>query len=219
MRRLGLLIPSSNVVLEPLAVKRSDLQVHVTRLGVLDVKLDADSLAQFAMDKQVAAAKLLCDAKVEAIVWGGTSASWLGIEHDETFVRRVEAETGVPTTTTVLEINRQLAALGAKRIGVVTPYTEDVAMQINRNYAAMGYEIGGWRHDGGDLSNDFAKIPEDTIQKMIEDVAQNDVEAVVIMCTNVAAADLADRLQPRLGISIIDSAAATLDLSWQQISR
>ncbi|TYC58293.1 Asp/Glu/hydantoin racemase [Rhodobacterales bacterium] len=212
MRRLGLLIPSSNVVLEPLAATRSDLRVHFTRLGVLDVKLDSDSRAQFAMDKQVAAAKLLCDAKVETIVWGGTSASWLGIEHDEEFVRRVEAESGVPTTTTVLEINRRLATQGAKRIGIVTPYTAEVAEQINRNYASLGYEIAAWRHDGGDLSNDFAKIPAETIQEMILDVARNDVDAVIVMCTNVAAADLAKHLQSRLGIPIIDSAAATLDL-------
>ncbi|GAB4524575.1 MAG: aspartate/glutamate racemase family protein [Roseibium sp.] len=218
MRRLGLLIPSSNVVLEPLAAKQPGLQVHVTRLGVLDVKLDAGSRAQFEMDKQVGAAKLLCDAKVDAIVWGGTSASWLGIEHDEIFVRRVEAETGVPATTTVLEINRKLAELGARRIGFVTPYTKDVAEQINRNYAAMGYEIAGWQNDGGDLSNDFANIPADTIRRMIDDVAQNDVEAIVIMCTNVAAAALAVQMQARLGVAIIDSAAATLDLPGWLVS-
>ena len=64
--RLGLLIPSSNVVLEPLAVQlqsiRPDLHVHVSRLGVIDVQLDAASRAQFEMDAHVAAAKLLCDA-------------------------------------------------------------------------------------------------------------------------------------------------------------
>ena len=85
--RLGLLIPSSNVVLEPLAVrlqaKRPEVSVHVSRLGVIDVQLDATSRAQFEMDAQVAAAKLLCDAKVDQITWGGTSASWLGIAHDE----------------------------------------------------------------------------------------------------------------------------------------
>lgn len=211
MKRLGLLIPSSNVVLEPLAAKRPDLQVHVSRLGVLDVRLNQTSRAQFEMEKQLAAAQLLCDAKVDSIVWGGTSASWLGFEHDVEFVSCVAAATGLPTTTTVLKINRTLEQSRSKRIGLVTPYTTDVADQINRNYAALGYDVAASRHDGGEFSNDFAAIPEATIEAMIMDVARSDVDAIVIMCTNVAAADLAKRLEPQLGIPIIDSAAATLD--------
>ena len=210
--RLGLLIPSSNVVLEPLAAQRTDYQVHVTRLGVWDVKLDAASRAQFAMDTQVAAAKLLQDAKVDGIVWGGTSASWLGMVHDETFVHRVEAETGIPTTTCVLEINHQLNTLGAKRIGLVTPYTDDVAQQINRNYETLGFEIAAWRADGGDVSNDFAKISEGVIEAMVREVAEQGVDAIVIMCTNLAGARLAERLTSNLAIPVIDSAQATLSL-------
>ncbi|MBU2866033.1 maleate cis-trans isomerase family protein [Pacificibacter marinus] len=212
MKRLGLLIPSSNVVLEPLAAKRTDIQVHVTRLGVLTVKLDPVSQAQFAMDTHVAAAKLLHDAKVDGIVWGGTSASWLGVAHDEAFVARVEAETGIPTTTTVLEINRQLRTMGAKRIGLVTPYTSDVAQRINQNYETLGFEIGAWRADGGDLSNDFAKISEDIIEGMIRDVAQEKVDAIVIMCTNVAGARIASNMTEILRVPVLDSAIATLNL-------
>ncbi|MBT0958642.1 Asp/Glu/hydantoin racemase [Alphaproteobacteria bacterium KMM 3653] len=208
--RLGLLIPSSNTVLEPLAARQAGLQTHVNRLPVYDVALGAESQAQFAMEGQVAAAKVLCDAHVDRIVWGGTSASWLGFAHDQAFAQKVSAQTGVPTTTCVLQINGQLAALGARRIGMVTPYTEDVAQQINRNYEAAGFEIGGWSNHGGTLSRDFASIPEAQIEDMIHRVAQQGVEAIVIMCTNVAAADLAARLAPELNIPIIDSAQASL---------
>lgn len=46
MKRFGLLIPSSNVVLEALIKKtKSDATIHVARLGVLDVKLDKTSRA------------------------------------------------------------------------------------------------------------------------------------------------------------------------------
>ncbi|WP_158967149.1 maleate cis-trans isomerase family protein [Chachezhania sediminis] len=210
MTRLGLLVPSSNVVLEPLAAKVAGLSVHVTRLGVLDVALGDVSRAQFALDTQVAAAKLLCDAKVDRIVWGGTSASWLGLDHDLAFVARMEEETGVPTSTTVLQINRRLRDLGARRIGMVTPYTADVAQQINRVYEGLGFEIGAWSADGGDLSLDFASIPPDVVEAMVRQVAAAGVDAIVIMCTNVAGDQVADRLSAVLGVPVIDSAAATL---------
>lgn len=122
MKRFGLLIPSSNVVLEALIKKtKSDATIHVARLGVLDVKLDKTSRAQFELEIQLDAAKLLCDAKVDTIVWGGTSASWLGIENDLRFVDQMQHKTGVPTGSCVLEINRQLDLLGARRLGIVTP--------------------------------------------------------------------------------------------------
>ncbi|MGH1480343.1 MAG: maleate cis-trans isomerase family protein [Geminicoccales bacterium] len=214
--RLGLLIPSSNVVLEPLAAqlqaRRPEISVHVSRLGVLDVKLDAASRAQFEMERQIAAANLLCDAKVDQIIWGGTSASWLGIAHDETFTSRVEQETGITATTCVLEINRHLAELEATRLGMVTPYTNDVSAQINRNYAEMGFEVIASCNDGGEMSNDFAAIQPTVIERMIRDVAAAEPEAIIVMCTNVAAAALATELTATLGIPVLDSAAITLGL-------
>jgi len=212
MKRLGLLIPSSNVVLEPLAARQGNLQVHINRLGVLDVKLDDSSRAQFALDAHVAAATLLQDAKVDGIAWGGTSASWLGVEHDEAFVSRVQSETGLPATTSVLRINRRLRELGIRKLGMVTPYTQDVAERINRTYRDLGFHIGGWRHDGGEMSNDFAAIPPARIEAMIRDVAEQDVEAIVVMCTNVAASRIAADLSVDLGRPVIDSAAETLNL-------
>ncbi|MDB2455516.1 hypothetical protein N9W76_05175 [Planktomarina temperata] len=73
-KRIGIVIPSSNVVIEPLVVQRfqgSPDTVHFSRLSVLDVKLDAQSLAQFEMEEHLRAARQLCDARVDVIVWGG----------------------------------------------------------------------------------------------------------------------------------------------------
>jgi maleate isomerase len=212
--RLGLLIPSSNVVLEPLAARLQtqipSLTIHVARLGVLDIKLDPASRSQFELDAQVAAAKLLCDANVDCITWGGTSASWLGVAHDEAFVARMEEETGKPTTTCVLDINNRLADLDVTRLGLVTPYTDDVAAQINRNYTDMGFDVVASRNDGGTLSNDFAAIKSSVIAQMVQEVATAKPDAIVIMCTNMAGADSAAQLERDLGFPVLDSASITL---------
>tara|TARA_B110000091_G_scaffold126677_1_gene136023 strand:- start:119 stop:793 length:675 start_codon:yes stop_codon:yes gene_type:complete len=212
--RLGLLIPSSNVVLEPLAARLQtqtpSLTIHVARLGVLNIKLDVASRSQFELDAQVAAAKLLCDANVDRITWGGTSASWLGVAHDEAFVARMEREAGMPTTTCVLDINNRLADLDVTRLGLVTPYTNDVAAQINRNYTDMGFEVVASRNDGGTLSNDFAAIKSSVIVQMVQEVATAKPDAIVIMCTNMVGADSAAQLERTLGFPILDSASITL---------
>ena len=141
-KRIGIVIPSSNVVIEPLVTRRSkvtDDTVHFSRLGVVNIDLSAESLVQFEMDEQLSAAQKLCDARVDAIVWGGTSSSWLGIERDKEYCRLIQQKTGISTTTCVLEMNRKVDSLGARRLAIVTPYTDNVHNQILDNYEELGF--------------------------------------------------------------------------------
>lgn len=209
-KRLGVLIPSSNTVLEPLAARHLvQATVHFARLAVHDVTLDAISRAQFDLDARMQAARLLCDSGVQAIVWGGTSASWLGVDHDLRFVDRLGAETGLAAGSAVLEIYRQLSEMGARRLGLVTPYTPDVADRIASHLAACGHEVAASILLGGTLSRDFAAIGADTLARMIREAAAPGVDAVVIMCTNLRGAEVAEALQAEIGVTVIDSAIAT----------
>ena len=86
-RRIGMLTPSSNTVLEPMAMEilRGVPQVstHVSRSPVTEISLDDAALGQFDLDAHLRAARLLADARVDVIGWNGTSASWTGFEADE----------------------------------------------------------------------------------------------------------------------------------------
>ena len=213
-RRIGIVIPSSNTVVEPLAAMAlhgKDATAHFSRLGVFDVTLDQSSLAQFTMEKHKQAARLLADAQVDTLVWGGTSASWLGMAQDEDWCTQITAMTGIPATTCVLEINRQLAERSTRRIALVTPYTADVQARIIANYKSHGYETVAEAHDGGTISNDYASITPDVITAMMRHVAAAKPEAIVIMCTNLHGAVCAAAIEAETGIRVIDSAQATYD--------
>ena len=212
-KRIGIVIPSSNVVIEPLAMQRfwkSKDTVHFSRLGVVNIELNAKSLAQFEMAEQLSAAQKLCDAQVDAIVWGGTSSSWLGIEHDEEYRRFIQQETGISTTTCVLEMNRKLASLSARRISIVTPYTDAVHNRILDNYEELGFPRPTGQNFGGTVSNDFASISSKILKDMVLSVAKNSPDVIMIMCTNLRGAAVAEDLSKQLGLPVIDSAAATL---------
>ncbi|MDT2075319.1 MAG: aspartate/glutamate racemase family protein [Planktomarina sp.] len=220
-KRLGIVIPSSNVVIEPLAAQqfyKSDTTVHFSRLGVVDIKLDAGSLAQFEMGEQLSAAQKLRDARVDAVVWGGTSSSWLGFERDEEYCKLIEQETGISVTTCVLEMNRKVASLGARRIAMVTPYTDDVHNRILDNYEGLGFPRPTGQNLGGIVSNDFASISPNTLEDMILNVAKGVPDVIMIMCTNLRGAGVAEDLSKRLGLPVIDSAAATLQAGSRLIS-
>ena len=220
-KRIGIVIPSSNVVIEPLAAQRSQLSnntVHFSRLGVVNIGLDAESLAQFEMREQISAAQKLSDARVDAIVWGGTSSSWLGIERDEEYCKLIQQKTGTPTTTCVLEMNRKVASLGARRLAIVTPYTDNVHNQILDNYEELGFPRPTGQNFGGTVSNDFASMSTNILGDMIRTAAKASPEVILIMCTNLRGASVAEELSKQLGVPVIDSAVATLDAGFRLIS-
>lgn len=211
-KRIGMLTPSSNTVLEPMVARIlrevPDLSAHVSRLPVTEISLGTASKAQFEKERFLSAARLLVDARVNVIGWNGTSASWSGFERDESLCADIAAASNVRTTTAVLAINELLAALGARDIGMVTPYVPEVQEKIIANYTHNGFRCVAERHFDETVNFAFAEIGDDVIEPAIRAVAAERPQAIVIMCTNLAAAHLAEPLEAELGIPIIDSISA-----------
>lgn len=211
-RRIGMLTPSSNTVLEPMATEilRGVPQVsaHVSRLPVTEISLDDAALHQFDLDAHLCAARLLADARVDVIGWNGTSASWTGFAADERLCAAIEHTCGVAATTAVLAINELLEILEVRRFALVSPYIEAVQHRIIQNYGDAGYECVAERHFEERVNYAFAEIGEARIAQAVRQVSTARPEAVVIMCTNLRSAHLADTLETELGIPVLDSVAA-----------
>ncbi len=146
---IGMLTPSSNTVLEPVTTAMlaglPEVSVHFSRFRVTEIALSAGALAQFDDATISAAAELLADAKVDVIGWNGTSAGWLGFESDIRLCERITALTGIAATTSMLALNDVLRARAITRLGMVTPYLDDVQARIIANYRALGIECV-WRN-------------------------------------------------------------------------
>jgi maleate isomerase len=209
--RLGMLTPSSNTVLEPatyaLLADAPGITAHFQRLRVLSITLDGGSTGQFDPAPMVAAAGMLADAKVQAICWNGTSGSWLGLDADRALCAAITAATGLPCTTATLALHDALHALGAKRIGLVTPYLASVQDAIVANLRAEGFTPAAERHleDPGNYS--FAEHPDALVTRLVREVAAEGCEAIAIHCTNfrglAAAAAVTD-------VAVLDSVAVAL---------
>lgn len=212
--RLGMLTPSSNTVLEPVTCRmlaRIDgVTAHFSRFQVTEITLGAGSVGQFDLAPMLAAAKLLVDAKVDAIAWNGTSASWLGVERDRHLAAEIERETGIPATTSVLSLLDTFRDSGVRRYGLVTPYVADVQARILENFSAEGFECVAERHL--DISDNFAfaEVCSAELRRMIREVAAASPDAVAVVCTNLAAAPLAGVVEAETGIAVHDSVAVTI---------
>jgi len=210
--RIGMLTPSSNTVVEPLVAGMltdlPEVSAHASRLRVTEISLKDDSQDQFAMEPMLAAGELLADARVGVMGWNGTSASWLGFELDRKLCEAMTIRFGVPATSAVLAVNEILETLGCRRIAMVTPYDDEVQARILAQYGEAGYECVAERHMGERVNYVFAEITDEEIRRLIREVAADMPDAVIVMCTNMRAAHLVDRLEQEIGVPIIDSLAA-----------
>jgi maleate isomerase len=156
----------------------------------------------------VESAVLLADIQPQAILWGGTAASWLGFDHDDGFCQTVMTRTGVPCFGTVKLINEMLTLQEVRRIGLVTPYIAALEDAIIGNYAAIGIETtAAERRDITDNIR-MAAVTAEEITGMIRRVARSGPEAVIVMCTNLRGSPVTQDLTAELGIPVIDSVRA-----------
>jgi len=218
--RLGVITPSSNTVLEPfiqamLAPLFPEVSVHFQRFRVTRIDPGEASLRQFDFANILAAAQLLVDAQVDVIAWCGTSAAWLGIEHDRALLAAIASEAKVPATTSVLALEEALASHSVTRLGLVTPYLGAIQQRIIANYAARRIAIVAERHleDPGNFS--FAGHSEATIAELIRAVALSGPQAIAVLCTNLRGARIALVLEAELGIPIFDSVSVTV---WKSLA-
>lgn len=211
---IGVLTPSSNTALEPLTSAMvstvSGVSAHFSRFTVTEISLRDASLNQFDDSKILEAARLLADARVDVICWSGTSASWLGFEKDRQLCARITEATGIPATTSVLALNELLAAQGARTLGLVSPYVEDVQRRIVANYAGIGIECVAERHLDLSVNFAFSEVEPDTLRHMLREVAEQGPDAITVMCTNLHGAQLVEVMELELGIPIYDSVSTVV---------
>ena len=216
--RLGMLTPSSNTVLEPVTAAMladlPDVSAHFGRFRVTQIALSEGALAQFDDAAILGAASLLADAKCDVIAWNGTSSGWLGFDADRRLCERIEAATGARAATSMLALNEALALTGARRLGLVTPYTPDVQARIVANYAAIGIDCVAERHLNIHENFAFAEVEPETLASMARDVARDKPDAIAIVCTNLRAANLVAMLEDELGIPVYDTVATAV---WRSL--
>lgn len=215
---LGMLTPSSNTVLEPVTAAMlsglREVSAHFARFKVTEIALSASALAQFDDTEILRAAELLAHAKVNVIAWNGTSSGWLGFERDIRLCERIKEATGIAACTAMLALNEVLEHTGAKRIGFVTPYLDDVQARINANYAQAGYTVVADRHLGIQDNFAFSEIGAEQMRAMTREVAAAKPDAIAVVCTNMRAAPLVAELEAAHGIPVYDTVATTV---WKSL--
>src|SRR5213596_2067858 len=122
-RHFGVLIPSTNttVEMECRLFLPATYQAHVGRLkssgGSFSPSRDED------IDYQ---SRLLGTARVELVILAQTSASLFAEDYDDVVTKRMSVGAGVLAITSAQAVGRAVRALGARRVAIVSPYSDAV---------------------------------------------------------------------------------------------
>ena len=205
MRAIGLIVPSCNRVVERITAAIlagvPGVSAHFTRVKT----------QEYTPDDVRRAAELLSDAKVDAICWSATEGVALGFDSDIRLGAAIHTPTGASSVTSALATLEILKRRGARRVALVTPYTDEHVYPLVEAFAAEGVAIAAERHLGLADSYTFSAIPPATIAEMTRAaMAAAPVDAALVFCTNLEGAPVAASVEIQTDRLVIDAAAAGL---------
>ncbi len=207
-RHFGMLVPSTNTTCEiEFCRLPGELQVHTGRLGK-----GGNTPFSPSKDEDVAyQAKLLGDARVEAIVLAQTSASLFADDYDAVTVKRMSEASGVPSLTSAQAIGRALKALKASRIAMATPYSEDVIGRARRYYETKyGIETVAAESLGASDAYAIGKMDASAAEAAFRRIDRPGVDALVVPGGNFPTMDRIAAWERQFGKPVITTNQAAL---------
>lgn len=148
---------------------------------------------------------ILGGLELDVVAFGCTSASMV-IGEETVFEKIHSVRPGIACTTPITAAFAAFDALGAKRIGVLTPYRDDINRFMRDYIVARGYDVpvfGSFNEENDPIA---ARISPSSIRNGIARVAEGgDVDAVFISCTSLRLAESARQIEVELGIPVTSS--------------
>lgn len=121
---------------------------------------------------------------------------------------RADLAAALPDTPIVTAGDGCVAALntvGAKRIGLISPMSEEYSESARGFYRAHGFEVSGtaWLHVK--TSDRIIDVPMDAIHAAFDKVNTDEVDTILHVGGALGIADIVDDLEDRLGKPVISS--------------
>jgi len=174
-------------------------------------EVTAETLAQMEAEIPAATRLLPPAADMGVIAYCCTSGSTV-IGEDKVATAIHSVRPGVAVTNPLTAVKAKLRDLGAKRVGLLTPYEPQVSQAMADHLENEGFEISSFGAFGEKEEAKVTRISQASILEAIETIGSDDqCDCVFASCTNLRTADLLDEAASRIGKPVISSNSA---LAW-----
>jgi maleate isomerase len=218
--RLGLLVPSSNTVMEVDLYRRLEpgVTVHTARMFLESTTPEAESrmLDEFALP----AARDIATVRPHVVIFGCTSAGALrGNTYDAELCARISQVTAVRTISVIASVREGIARVGGHRVAVITPYIESLNQPIKDSLEAVGFEVIAVHGLGITDNLKIAEVsPEQIADFASEKVGSLPMDCLFVSCTNFRAMDALPLLRQRFEVPIVTSNQAALQVAARHLA-
>lgn len=206
--RIGMILPSANRVAEPelMDLLPDGISLHTTR-----IKLAGTSPAELlaSTEKVEEAAALLADNAPDLIAFHCTAVSTYDADLEESLKRRIAKAAGRPAIATSDALIAAFAALGARKVVMLSPYPQ--ALNDREVAFLERHGIAVLRERGLDLPvSEHADVPPEEWRRQLAAIAHPDADAYFLGCTNIRAVPAIAAMERDLGRPVVSSNQAIL---------
>jgi len=209
--RIGHLYPSGGLCdFEIQLMAPEGVQFVTTRLPFRDTSIHSDKSIADELEQHAA---LLADACVDLIALNCTAA---GVANGPDVINsRIEAATGIGSVTTIEAVLAALNAVDAVRIGLLTPYREEVVTAEIAFLRQRGIDVITHAHRPAMTPFEQAMIDPETWLHMAMEL-QPGFDVLLISCAGVRTSSVIEQIEQRFDVPVITSNAALL---WYCLER
>jgi maleate isomerase len=210
--RIGLILPSSNTVIEAEFWKMlpEGVSVHASRMK-LD-RVTVESLIQMEKEIDFAVDRVM-DTDPDIVVFGCTTGSLIkGVGYDLDVADRIQSHSKKPAVTTSTAVLEALRALQIRRLSVATPYIEELNQKEMDFLEGNGFRIVSLKGlDASEIAGGRIGRHQPRVAfELGKQAFRKDSDGLFISCTGFRTIEVISLLEKDLGKPVITSNQATL---------
>lgn len=211
--RVGILVPSSNTVMEVDYYRNlpPPITVHPARMYLEETTPEGER--RMLSEELPKAAGLLRTLHPHLVVFGCTSAGAVyGPNFSAELNERIGEMIGCPVLDVLGPVSEELNRVRAKRIAVLTPYSQELNRSIQATLESLGFKVLSIAGMGITVNIELASpSPEEIVAFARKSATARDKEALFLSCTNFRALEALPLLRRQFAVPIVTSNQAVIE--------
>lgn len=204
-----LLATEQTVQEDMLAIIPEGIGVHFTRVPIPD-DINNATLMAVAESLTEAAALILPDGSLDVVCYACTSGTIVVGEERVCQLLRQGAP-NAKATSLYGGVRKALAALGAKKIVMATPYLEEINRLEAETLARDGFELLAYEGLQIRKDSDMVRVAPDFLLEFAQSLDRPEAQAIFISCGALRSVEIIDRLEAATGKPVVTSNQA---MAW-----
>lgn len=210
--RIGVILPSINTVVEPWYNRTvpPGVSVHAARMYMAP-DLSPEKIIEMDTTDGALAVRQIASCRPASIAYCCTASSVVqGAQYDAALRDEIAAASGAGATTATHAILTALACFNARRVSIVSPYTDTVDAMEHAFFTDAGLEVIGHANLGICETFDLARPTGNELHALAMRGWDDACDALIMTCLNTRSHLVIEAIEREIGKPVVTSTQATL---------